>query len=436
MYGTFPTYVLTVLTLLFSKFNNLLGIDFLKSDIYMFLRSFIGIVSFLIAPVAAHLYFKMFKDKLGSLLTFLLVALNWKLIVFGHYVNADIIITLLTLTSVYFFFNYYKDENIKKSVILSSLFFGLAIGTKITVLLTLPFYLYIFFKKGKLYDFIVFVFIAIGAFLVTNPFSWGFANDFAFRILSFSTKEAGIVFDSVDTSSTKYILGLSSMLTLPVFLMAVWGKWKSNYKDSYHIFLIGIIIFYFLFYSIQARRVDRWLLPILPFMMIYASYGIMRLKNLKIFPAILALIFGVYLYNPILLLSQFQTLTPRSAAYIWLKTEVPISANKLGYTEEGLDPISRVPGMDLRRMGVYSSENAHFVLPENPIGYDYVVIADRPMQNFKKPEVKEKYPLYVQKWEEFEKTIMDPTKFELIKEFTLPKPNLIPLTDIYIYKRI
>jgi hypothetical protein len=58
------------------------------------------------------------------------------------------------------------------------------------------------------------------------------------------------------------------------------------------------------------------------------------------------------------------------------------------------------------------------------------------MQNFKGPEVVKEYPFYAQTWADFEKTVEDPNKFELVKDFTTTKPSLIPLSDVFIYKRI
>ena len=58
------------------------------------------------------------------------------------------------------------------------------------------------------------------------------------------------------------------------------------------------------------------------------------------------------------------------------------------------------------------------------------------MANFKRPEIQKAYPEYVKRWQAFESELMDPSKYELVKTFELPKPNLIPLSDVYIYKNI
>ena len=286
--------------------------------------------------------------------------------------------------------------------------------------------------------------------MVTNPFSFIFATDFALRTLDMFTKEAGMVFDSVDSNPFKYIYALSYMLTLPILLISLYGKFKyfkqTQAKASgkiFAIFLVGQIIIYLIFFSLQSRRVDRWLLPILPIVMVFASYGVFELiGNTKQFSKKLALaVFlmltaGYYVYFPILLLNQFQRNTPKSAAYLWMQKNVPELSWKLVYTEEGLDPMNKLKFGDVKKFIVYTDESAQLFYPEDPYMYDYVVLSSRPMENFKRQEVVGAYPNYANSWSNFEKTVLNMENFELIAEFSLSKPNLIPLSDVYVYKNL
>ena len=95
VYGTFPAYFLTGFTMFFSKSLNILNLNFDKTTLYIFMRILMGLTSLSIAIVSSLLYKKMFKDKFGFLLVLGLLALNWKFIVHGHYVNTDIILTAL-----------------------------------------------------------------------------------------------------------------------------------------------------------------------------------------------------------------------------------------------------------------------------------------------------------------------------------------------------
>lgn len=439
VYGTFPTYLLTLATMFFSKTVNILSLSIDKTNIYIFLRSFSAVLSFFIVPTISYLYFKLFKDKLGTVITFVLLALNWKLIVHAHYINTDIILTLLTSLSFLSLYNLYKSEEDTKWTVLTGVLVGLSIGTKFTAGLTLPLYIYILLKRKDWKTVAGFILVIFATFMISNPFSLIFANDFIFRIWEMLTKEGGLVFDSVDSSPFKYISALAWVVSPLILLLSLYGKWETLKKSEdkpFHIFLILNVVFYIVFYSIQSRRVDRWLLPIIPIVLLYAARGVVSLRKKLLFLPFIVLIAISYLYFPILLLTQFQKNTPKSAAYIWVRDNLPPSANKLVYTEEGLDPMNKLLGERVIQYQVYESENAQFFIPEDPDGYDYVILSSRPMQNFKRKQVRDKFPFYAEKWDVFENKIYESGNFKLIKSFELSKPNLIPLSDIFIYENI
>lgn len=445
VYGTFPTYLLALLTMLFSKINNLLGIIFNKTSIFIYLRVINSAISLVVIPAIAFLYHKLFKDNKGALVAGLLAALNWKLIVHAHYVNADNVLMVLLALSYITIYLYYNKKSDTLYTILSGVLFGLAIGTKVTGVIALPFFCYLFIKKKDFRGLAAFSFVFFGVFMITNPFSILFANNFAFRIYTMLTKEAGMVFDSVDSNPLKYLFALGNMITLPFLLVSLYGIFDSKptkQQKPYHLFLLGNLVMYLVFYSLQSRRVDRWLLPILPIVLVYSARGVIllikqRKKVLRLASYLLIILgLGFYLYHTNLLLNQYKRHTPKSEAYLWMRDNISKESNKLVYTEEGLDPMNKLLGARVIKYQVYTSENAQFFLPENPDGYDFVVLSSRPMQNFKKPEVAQKYPFYTKRWQQFEDNILKSGKFELIKEFTLPKPNLVELSDVFIYKNL
>ena len=105
-------------------------------------------------------------------------------------------------------------------------------------------------------------------------------------------------------------------------------------------------------------------------------------------------------------------------------------------TEQGLDPMNKLPSATVKQIPVYRNENAQFFYPESPRGYNYIVLSSRPMTNFKRPEVEKIFPEYTRRWQAFENELADTKHYKLIKAFELPKPNLVPLSDVYIYKNI
>lgn len=441
VYGTFPAYFFTAATMAFSKTSNILGISFDKTTLYIFMRTVNALFSMLIVVASAILSFKLKREKLVFFLVLALGALNWKLIVHAHYLNADIILTTLLSLSYLTLYSYFKGGPDNKYTVLTAILFGLALGTKITALLGLPLFLYLFWQKRDYMGIVGFLVTALLAYLASNPFSLILPQRLSLRILEMFSHEGGLVFDSADLTVYKYILALGFITTPLILLTSLTGmyrKIKDRFEYPFHYFLLGNVAIYLLFFTLQSRRVDRWLLPILPIVLIYAGLGISylfeKLKN-KWVTAMLALILTLsYCYFPALLLKQFQRYTPKAESYLWIKDNLDLSKRFLVYTEEGLDPLNKLPFSKVVTVPVYASEDAQYYLPEDPQYYSYVVISSRPMQNFKRPAVKDAYPFYYQGWLNFEQELQDPQKFVLIKEFALPKPNLIELSDVYIYK--
>ncbi len=410
IYGTFPTYLNTFATMGFSKILGLLAIGFEKMHIYVFLRVINAFFSMFIVLAVGIITQGLFKNKWATFWAVFFAALNWKFIVHAHYINADLTQTILLSLSYAALLKYYLKESDTKYVLVTGILFGLAIGTKITTLLGLPFYLFIFWAKKDWKSAGAFLLIILGAFIISNPFALIFSDRFFFRIYEMFFKEAGLVFDSVDTSPFKYFLALNEMATPIVWLSALFGTLKSfRNKNAFHIFLAGTTVLYILFFSIQNRRVDRWLLPILPIFFAYAGYGITIMlqilhgKKSKII--VTALVLSIYLLNPIALLTEFQRETPRSAAYYWALENLDPKARKLVYTEEGLDPFYKLPGAHVELVPVYENEGAQFFYPQDPEKYEYVVVSKQILMYKNKMPLIDKYPLYILRWRLFENSL-------------------------------
>jgi hypothetical protein len=421
-------------------------------DLYMSTRYASAVISIAVAMSGAYLTFLLTKSKRVALINLVLLSLNWKLIVHGHYANADIFLTLFTTLSLIFAYDYLVNKKDDRRVIFLSVALGLAVGTKITAGMMLPLFVILFIYRKDVMGFLGFIFTVLATFMITNPFSIALNFEFINRIREMATKEAGMVFDSVDPNPMKYMLASIFMLTPFVAAFAAKGvtetiaflrnKQDRNTNGSiFHILLLSLVIEYLLFFSLQQRRVDRWLLPILPILFLYASLGVASISKIK--SKVLKLLLGVicilgisyyYIYFNFLLLQQFQRYTPKAQAYLWLQSNTSPLETKLAYTEEGLDPINKLPNGKAIQFAVYESKGAAETIPQNPYLYNYIIISSRSMENFKREAVRNKYPIYSNRWIQFEDTLNNSGDFELIKSFVLPKPNLIPLSDVYIYR--
>lgn len=443
VYGTFPAYLFTLLIMAASKTHNLLNIQFPKENMYILIRSFHALLSLAIAIGGAWLYKRIFKDAAGAIFTLLFLILNWKLIVHGHYANTDLIITgLLTFSFITLHAYYKKERDDTVLTVLTALLFGLAVGTKITALLTLPLFLYVFVAKKNYKNLLGFLLVIVGVFISTNPFSLVFSDNFMLRVMEMATKESGMVLDSVDSSTLKYLNAIFYMTTpllAGLSIIGMFKKLKERQELPIHFFLVGSVLFYLVFFSLGNRRVDRWLLPILPITIIYGTYGLTKVSealNKKLATVLTLIVIASVGYFPVLLLGQFKRQVPKAEAYLWMRDNIEHLSSKFVITEEGLDPMNKLKFSNVIQYPVYTTEGAQFWITPDPTLYDYVVLSSRPMQNFKRAEVKKTFPHYAQRMEEFENTILDINKFRLIKSYILPKPNLIPLSDVYIYENI
>jgi 4-amino-4-deoxy-L-arabinose transferase-like glycosyltransferase len=302
---------MTVSLMGFSKTLNLINISFDKTTIFIFLRIITVLISIGTILITTALAKKHLENSKTVLIVLALMALNWKFIVLSHYTNADIVLALTLLLSFYMFWLYDKNQT-NKNLFLTAIFFGLAVGTKVTALLSLPLFLYVIWKKKDKYGLYGFVFSMAISFMISNPFSIIFFKDFGMRVLEMLSKEGGLVFDSADYSPFKYLVGLMQMVTPAVLVAAIYGayrKIKHTQDKDFDLFLVANVVLYLLFFSVQSRRVDRWLLPILPIVFIYAAVGLEYvyeiLKDKKYQIGLAVLVGGIYLINPILLLTQF-----------------------------------------------------------------------------------------------------------------------------------
>src|SRR3989339_1142151 len=63
VYGTFPSYLFTFFTMGFSKISNVLGAPATKYDLYVAMRVFNALLSFLVVPVVTFIFYKQTKRK-------------------------------------------------------------------------------------------------------------------------------------------------------------------------------------------------------------------------------------------------------------------------------------------------------------------------------------------------------------------------------------
>lgn len=462
VYGMFPTYFLTFCTMVLNKLISIFKFSIDFNFYHIYIRIITAVFSFLTALFSYLIFKNIFNNKKGSILCLFLTALNWRLIVYSRYLNQDTYLLTLFIISLYFLILYLKNEERKKKrllLLLSSIVFGLAVGTKITALISLPVIFTFFLLKKDFQNLIIYLLGIFLSFSISNPFSIINFRSFLSRVVSMKSREAGVVFSSVDQNPLKYMMSFSESLTLPVFLISLLGMFfivrivaknkerkKMNNNFLYHFLLIGNIFTYTIFFSLNFRLVDRWVLPVIPILCIYSAHGVIQLSSLfknkkagtTMFCILSILFLTLYSTDLFSLVRQINIGDTRVSAYLWvreyLKNNGDSNLKVLVYTNKGRDPFIAIDNCDVQMFQVYESNNAYNYLPKNPGNYDLIILYSGMKSNYRNNYVSKMYSEYSNSWISFEKEMENGSSFKLIKSFNTNDPDLIGVSDILIYE--
>jgi hypothetical protein len=452
VYGMFPTYFLTFTNIVFNKTSSMFNFSINYDSYLIYLRVITSIVSSSLILITFLIYKKIFGDKKGAVLSSVIMALNWKLIFHSHYLNQDIYVTVLLPFSVLLLILYLQKHKLFY-LIISSALFGLAVGTKITALISIPVIITVLAMKKDLRGILFYIIVSLTFFSLSNPFSIINFDQFISRILEMRSREAGAVLSSVNTSPLKYVSAITSILSIPatiiffISLFIVFKKDIKNGKERYleHVLLIGNIFIYLVFFSLNKRLVDRWILPIIPLTVIYTSYGIFKFGDIfksnkckfLITAVSLVSVLSICIYNSFLIYSQLIQGDTKGRAYMWTKEYLKNEkSHVLVYTNKGRDPFHNLKGVDVILFQVYESKEAFSFYPKDPYEYDLVIIYSTMRKNFNNKYVIKNHPKYFKKWSDFILELEDSGNFYLISNFKSVKPDLFNVSDIEIYKKI
>lgn len=436
VYGTFPIYLLTLFKVLGDMFIHVTKLGDSMSQ-HLVLRLFTAFISSFIPVITFILSFKLFKNFKAAVFAGVLASLNWSLIYYAHFLNQDIFVTLTFLLCILFLTMSLESTKKLSLLILSGIFFGFAVGTKITVVSLVPLFLIYFFKQKQWRFGVIFVGAALFAFCLSNPFSIISLQDFIKRLLIMREREAGIVFTSVDFGLFKYLHALSYLLTPEIFILGLLGFYrifKTPSDKRMHLLILSSICFTVLFFTSTPRRVDRWVVFLIPYFIIYSSYFVFSLKRPWVNFVILVTLLASVTYSGSLV-RQLSLDKPRAKAFKEMK-EITATrdVNTLVYTEEGSDLFMQLDGTRVILFEVYASQHAQRSLPVSPKGYDYIVLSSKAMATFKKPYIVKHYPEYAKSWSSFENSVAHSDQFKLFRSYKTTKLNLLNIAEINIYK--
>ena len=436
VYGTFPSYLNTIFLTGFLKVTSLFDLSQDRYFIYLFLRSIYVLISVATCVLVYFLIKTLTQNQAVVKITTLLFSLNFTFLILSKYINNDVLIVFFGVLFLYIFQKYKSRLNYKNYLVLG-LILGLGVGTKITFALfaLIPTIFLIYKKKIKLLIFLSL--ISILFYALSNPFTFLNFNEFYQRILEMRVKENGIVIDSYNPNPLKYFYSIQNNLSISILVFFILSIGVSIYKRNFNLIMF-IVIIHIVFFSFSSRLVDRWLVPIYPFILFYAVDFISKFKIKILSNLIFALMFiNAGLFFSLINIEYSQT--PNiNKAYNYFKNILNISNSKvLVITHRGQQPFSSLNNKDGNlvtdfQFNPYESEGAFKTLPPSYENYDYVIFSSRVSDYYSNTEIEKINPKFKENWDNYYESLKN--SFNLEKSFNTDF-SLLKQENILVFKR-
>lgn len=308
-----------------------------------------------------YLVAKQFTNKKTAIMSAALLSVTFAHVWSSQYAVTDVPVTLFGLVSIYFSLRILKEDK-WSNYLSAALFIGLAIGTKYNAftfaipLITahiiknwgslnyrLPFDL-----LGKVFSrkLIISCLLIPIIFFVTTPYALldlpHFLSDYTAVITSNSRPWNLQLTDANGIPSWLWYLKYSatSGLYYPLFIVVIIGFFWNLLKLTKQKFVIfSYVIINFLVISLMAGRMDRWIIHIYPYLLIFAAIFIIdfgrfvlkiRARSIK-FAAVFAyavfilLLFGISIYRAVIYDWSILKKDTRIQATYWVAQNIPIN---------------------------------------------------------------------------------------------------------------
>lgn len=217
---------------------------------------------------------KLFDTKTALIYAFLM-AVEPYLIGINRWFHLTSLEVFLVFTSLLALLVWNKEKD-NKTLIFSSILFGLACLTKTSALILAPVFLFILIKNRNIKSLGIFTLITLVTFFALFPAMWVQPFQVIQKILSslFGAVSEDIRTDMISPflSPFYYIIILAfrlSPITLILFVIALW-KLKDSEDFNIHILLFSIFSYY-LFLSLANQKIDRYIIGFIPFILLLIS---------------------------------------------------------------------------------------------------------------------------------------------------------------------
>ncbi len=246
------------------------------SSFYLIARIIFGAMT---GTATVYVLFRLinkFYSAQHALLASFFLAISFLHVRDSHYIYTDIPLLLILVLCFYSMF-YLVETNKSKNTILFGILFGASVAMKYNaVFLFIPFLIIYLIKKGikQTSKLITVIFISALTFFVLNPFSLLDFRFFVNELLQQSKSENFLGFLHHITYSLGEGLGWPLLLLAAVGIAGTlrlqdWKRWS---------FVLFIGVYYFVL-CLFSQPYDRYVLPLVPFLIFFAADGLLWLKS-------------------------------------------------------------------------------------------------------------------------------------------------------------
>lgn len=358
-YGQFPLYLGYFSLKLVNIPNNF------QNSIYI-LRFYSAIFSLLFLYFAYLLSKKIFPHDLSSTIYLLLLIFSPGLIQIAHFGTTESLLSFIFIANLYFLLKIF-DKPKFIYFILSAIFSGIALGSKVTaVFFVWPIILVGIYKKEFLST-LFYILVTSFLLLVTSPYNFIDINDF----LSSMQYETGVATGAIEVFYTRQFLNTTSYLFqfthifpyvvgLPTFIFAIFGflslppgRVKSSpFNYNYLIIIIVPVLIYFLYFGQLFVKWTRFMSPIFFIFPLFATLFISKLKS-----SYQLLVTSFCIIPGLLFFHQYFLPNPRVTTVNWISQNIPPNSTILSESGNVAD-LNLRPDVNVINFDFYTLDNS------------------------------------------------------------------------------
>ena len=271
----------------------------------------------------------------------------------AHFFTTDSFLVFFSTAALVFFAKHLKQKT-TKSLILSGIFLGLALASKVSLIIATPifFLLLIFLYRDNMRllvrSSLLFAILVVASFRIFQPYAFDGLISLSPLFIADINEAHKMITGEINYPPNVQWAG-TQVILYPFVQIFLWGfgpvatalsvigmflaKHKKNYQNLSLILLISFGLTVFVYQGLQLAKYMRYFYPIYPILAIFAGYTLSKISNKKILITTLVAL----LIWPLSFLSVYQTSHSRVQASVWIYSNIP--SNSIVTSEEWDDSL-------------------------------------------------------------------------------------------------